>query len=151
MASTSIRERLIKGLVEDIQTLKCIKTVKRIQPSDEADLSQYASTQLPLVAVIGGIPVPKRHKTSRGSAGTDKFVSTLRVSLFVYFLAGNDPDTAMSELLNDLWVKLYTDQTRNSLAIDTELEPQVEPVEIDPYVAFMIVVNITYLHDTGGI
>jgi hypothetical protein len=152
VANNSIREQLLVGLKTSLETLDSIKTVIRRQPSDVEELKKYAATQLPLAAMVGGVPVPVEHRTTRLSGNeVDVFTSVLRVMFYFYFMNRVDADTELSNILDDFWVLIYSDQQRNGLAVSTDLEPQVEIAVWDPYVAFSVVGKIAYIHDIGGI
>lgn len=152
MADNSIREQILVGLKTGLETLDSIKTVVRRQPSNIEELKAYAATQLPLAAMIGGVPVPMEHRTTRQKGNhVDVFKSTLQVEFFFYFMNRVDPDTQLSSILDDFWVLMYGDQTRSDLAISTDLEPRVSVAVWDPYVAFSVVAKIVYIHQIGGI
>lgn len=152
MAENSIRERILVGMKEDVEELPSIKTVIRRQPSDIEELNKYAAPQFPLVSIVGGVPIPVEHrKTTEKGNKVDIFISELRVETFFYFMNREEPDTQLSNILDDFWVLMYGDQTRGGLALSTDLEPRVEIAVWDPYVAFSVVVKITYIHETGGI
>ena len=152
MAENSLREQILSGLKTDLGDLTSIKTVIRRQPSSIEELNNYAATQLPLVAMVGGVPVPLEHRTTRQKGNqVDVFVSELRIQFFFYFTNMVEPDTELSNILDDFWVLMYGDQLRNGLALSTDLEPQVEVAVWDPYVAFSVVAKIKYIHQIGGI
>jgi len=152
VAENSIRERLLSALEISVGNLSSVKTVIRRQPSDIEELKTYAATQLPLVSIVGSLPVPLEKRTTRLKGNiVDKFVSELRVENYFYFMNRVNPDTQISNILDDFWVLMYGDQTRSGLAISTDLEPKVEVVVWDPYVAFSVIAKIIYIHGTGGI
>lgn len=152
MAGNSIREQILVGIKTGLESLDSIKTVVRQQPSTIEELKAYAITQLPLAAMVGGVPVPTEHrKTNRRGNQVDVFTSVLRIQFFFYFMNRVDPDTQLSSILDDFWVLMYSDQTRSDLAISTDLEPQVSVAVWDPYVAFSVVAKVAYIHDIGGI
>ena len=152
MAENSIREQILVALKEDIESLASVKTVIRRQPSDIEELKIYAITQFPLVSVVGGVPIPQEHRKTRVKGNpADVFISELRVENFFYFMNRDNPDTELSNILDDFWVLMYSDQTRHGLALSTDLEPRVEIAVWDPYVAFSVVAKIIYIHETGGI
>lgn len=152
MAENSLREQILVGCKTGLESLDSIKTVKRQQPSSIEELKNYAVTQLPLAAMVGGVPIPQEHrKTNRRGNQVDVFTSTLQIQFFFYFMNRVDPDTQLSSILDDFWVLMYGDQTRAGLALSTDLEPQVSVAVWDPYVAFSVVAKVVYIHDIGGI
>jgi hypothetical protein len=152
MAENSIREQLLVGLKTSLESLDSIKTVIRNQPSTIEELKSYAATQLPLIAMVGGVPVPVEHRTTTEKGNkVDVFTSVLQVMFYFYFMNRVDADSQLSSLLDDFWVLIYSDQTRGDLALSTDLEPKVEVAVWDPYVAFSVVGKIAYIHEIGGI
>lgn len=152
MANNSIRERIISGIETSLNTLSSVKTVERVLPSDVSALNNYAATQLPLAVVIGGVPDPDPHVVGRSPGGVDVVLSMLKVDIYVYYIARVDTaDTLLSSLLDDVWVLLYSDQTREGLAIQTKIKPEMEVMSWEPYMAFKITAEIKYKHSIGGI
>ena len=152
MAENSIREQILVGLKTDLETLDSIRQVIRRQPSGIEELKNYAATQLPLAAMVGGVPIPVEHRKTRTKGNeVDIFTSIMQVDFFFYFLNRDDPDTQLSNILDDFWRLIYGNQTRSGLVLSTDLEPKVNIAVWDPYVAFSVTGKIKYIHDTGGI
>ena len=149
MSSNSKREKIILAVKAEIEEITTVKTVLRTIPTIQ-DLQNFAITQLPVVAMVAGLPVPSQHKTSR-SLNKDVFLSDLTIELFTYFQDNQNTDTALSSLLDDLWVKLYQDQTKGGLTIYTTLKPIPVRGYWKPFYAFKLDLVLTYYHDTGGI
>lgn len=152
MADNSRREQLLLKLKENLEEITAVKQVTRVQPNTLDDIRRYSTTQMPLIAAIGGVPQPKEHLTGRGPGGVDIVLSELKVDLFVYFMDNETPDSTLSSLMDDIWAKIYEDQTLgfkwcNGLTID----PKVEIAAWRPYVAFSMSVLLMYFHTTGGI
>jgi hypothetical protein len=149
-AIDTIRERIILFLVAQINEITAIEKVVRRMPS-YSDLTSFSSRQFPAVAVIGRLPVPvEKHRSRDGDV--DRVKSSLRTDIYVYFQDKEDPDSTISNLMNELWKKLYTDQTKGGLCLSTELKPNPNPTEyMDPYGAFALGVDNVYIHTPGGI
>jgi len=150
MADNSKRELIILQVVSEMEAISSIKTVVR-KLLGYSDLQNFALTQLPVTAVVGRLPVPSEHISSRRPARNDVMISELIVDLFVYFQEVTNPDSVMSSLVDDLWVKLNIDQSKNKLVISTKLKMTENPEYWDPYVAFKISCIFNYVHTTGGI
>jgi hypothetical protein len=151
VAENSKRERILLSVVAALESLTSIKMVKRVQPTTLDDIRKYAATQMPLISVIGGVPQPVEHKSSRRPGGVDVIISDLEVELFIYFMDMHEPDSTLSLLLDDIWTRLYTDQTFDGLSIGLSINPRVSIASFEPYVAFSILLTIRYIHTTGGI
>lgn len=150
MAVNSKRERIITKIAQDLNTVSALKMVQRRKAAYE-DLAQFANTQMPLAAIVGKLPSPVQKLSARSQGQVDKFISSLDMDIYVYMLANEDSDTLISSMVDDLWVKLYDDETKGGLTLSTEVLPDLEIGEWDPYVAFKIVCRVTYQHTTGGI
>ena len=152
MADNSRREQILVKVVNDIADIAAIKQVTRVQPNTIDDIRRYSSGQMPLVAVIGGVPQPTEHISSRTRGGVDVVVSKLVVDLFCYFMDNETPDSTLSSLLDDIWAALYFDQTLGFKWVKgLQLDPKVEIAAWPPYVAFSLTMNVNYFHTTGGI
>ncbi len=153
MASNSIREQILSYLVDLVGVLPSIKTVKRVQPSKLDDIRRYSPQQMPLAAVIGGVPVPVEHRKTRGPGKgvVDVILSDLIVEFFIYFMDNETPDQTLSDIMDDVWSGLYSNQTLGGLALGLYITPRVQIAAWDPYVAFSLAVTINYKHSTGGI
>ncbi len=152
MADNSRREQLLLKLVEALEEISAIRQVTRVQPNTLDDIRRYSSQQMPLVAVIGGVPQPREHKTGRGPGGVDVVISDLMVELFIYFMDNKNPDSTLSSLMDDIWAKLYSNQTLGfKFCQGLRISPKVEIAAWSPYVAFSLSATITYHHTTGGI
>ena len=151
MAKNSIREQILvyheKYLIGKV---KSINTVKRVMPS-YSDLQQFAVTQFPLAAVVGGVPVPERKMSSRDGSGVDILISSLKIDNYIYLQQKEDPDSTLSDIMDDVWVKCYSNVTYGGLVLSTELLPEQETAYWEPYVAFKITSEVKYSHTVGGI
>lgn len=150
MAANSQREQIIVYNVDLIKTLPSIKTVIRTKQS-YSQLQQFAVTQLPLVAVVGRLPKPVEKVSSRTRVKIDLIISELAIDFFVYFQETVSPDERLSFLADDIWAKLYLDETMGDLVIGTLLTVDEEPEYWDPFVAFRVTATVKYKHTTGGI
>jgi hypothetical protein len=138
--------------VRELEELNSIKTVDRVMPGGLSDLEQYAATQLPLAAVVGKLPDPTYKMSARNVHTIDMVTSVLGVNLFVYAEDNVTPDTTVSTLADDIWAKLLADETHGfKWVLSTLIHPDVNVAVWAPYCAFNMLVNVTYLHDKGGI
>lgn len=150
MAENSKRELIILRIIEELESVIWVKQVKRVRPT-MAELMNYAGTALPLITVEAKLPVPIEKKSSRRPGILDVFLSKLPVEIFCYILENENPDSIISNYLDDLWVKMYEDVLKDGLCLTTIVTPQVETLSLAPYTAFGIEVTLTYLHTTSGI
>lgn len=149
MAANSKREQIIvynKTMLESVNSIKTIKRVKQ----EYQELSNFAQTQFPVIALVGHLPVPEDHRENR-EGDRDQFDSELKIDLYVYIQQQVDQDEQISNLLDDIWAKLYTDQTRNGLVISTKLIPDDKIGNWKPFTAFKLTIVHRYIHNTGGI
>ena len=141
MADNSKREQIIVAVKAELEAIAAIKTVIRKLPTKE-ELDQFAGPQLPVIALVAGLPKPISHKVGRLPAGKDVFISRLKLSLFVYFQDNVTPDVTLSSLLDDIWVALYSDPAKGGLVIVTELDPEISQDFWDRYILMPIFTNI---------
>jgi len=151
MALNSVREQIINNVVSTLAGVESLSYVNRRRMTDLNELKSVPTTQLPYISVTGGLPEPQQKQSGRRHGNVEIVRSMLAVEIVCYQLAPVDPDTVLSDLLDDIWAALYVDQTRGGIALGTELIPQVEPVFIQPYILFRVVCNVTYMHDTTHI
>lgn len=149
MAENSLREQIIQANVTLVESITAIKATKRVLP-ERAELKKLPNTNFPLAAVVGRIPLPADHMEDR-EGNRDQFISELKIDLFVYFQQRKDTDQQISNLLDDFWKKMYTDQLRGGLVFDTQLIPTEKVNVWKPYAAFRLTIIHHYKHDTGGI
>ena len=149
MATNSKREQIIEYVVGELEGIDGF-TVTRQLPR-YADLQQVAATQFPLIAVASGFPVPVEHKQSRAPGGADVFLSALRMDLFVFEQINEDCDTKLSELADDVWAKVWGDQTKGALVHSMSAEFGEVPTYLRPYISFRLTLTVVYKHTTGGI
>lgn len=150
MAENSKREQIIVADKTIIEAVNSIKTVKRtVQNYD--DLKLISSKQFPLCAVVGRMPVPKVHRNSRCTI--DQIISTLKVDIFTYLQQNveSEIDTDISNIADDLYAALYTDQHRGGLVTKSEVQIHEDHEYWPPYAAFKITVKHEYVHGTEGI
>lgn len=150
MADDSKREQIILRVIEEVKGLESIKSVVR-KLQAYSDLGEFAITQLPVVAVVGRLPVPDAHVSGRYKVRVDTVISELVVDLYVYFQNRDNPDSMLSSLVDDLWSKLNEDQAKNNLVISTLLRMTENPEYWDPFVAFKVSCDFKYIHTMGGI
>ena len=149
MGENSIRERLILSDVGILEALEVITTVERKLPTYK-DLKNFALTQMPVAAVVGGIPIPTNHICTR-TGQVDKIISKLRVDIYVYQQEYSNTDSRISFMLDDLWPALYNNPTRDNLCLITTLEAEEHVETWTPFVAFKISCFHDYNHSTEGI
>lgn len=150
MAVDSKRELITLQVVSEIKSLNSISTVVRRMQS-HSDLKNFAVTQLPAVAVVARLPVPDEHTISRSKPRADVIISSLIVDLYTYFQERDNPDSMLSNLADDIWVKIYADQTKNKLVLSTKIKLAENPEYWDPFVAFKASCYFTYVHSIRGI
>lgn len=150
MAENSKREQIILHIIEKLGEIKSIKTVLRKMQS-YSDLEQFALPQFPVAAVVGRLPVPIEKRSGRTSGGVELIKSSLKTDIFVYIQDNVDPDSSLSNVADDVWAKLYADQVKDGLVISTILELDENHGYWEPFVAFRLIDNSIYVHDTGGI
>ena len=152
MATNSRREQILVALKALLETLPSIKKVDRRQPTSPEDLRRVAGTQMPMIAMIGGVPQPKEHKSGRGPGGVDVVISDMDVALFTYFQANVDADETLSDIMDDVWAMVYSNQTLGFEFVGgMTLAPNTSVAVWEPFVAFSMVVKVNYFHTTGGI
>lgn len=151
MAANSKREQLLNRVEALLGGLSSLSYVERKPLQGIKELQAYPQTQLPLAVVLGGMPVPDE-KFSDRTRKLDKVQSTLGVNVIVYALDNVTPDTTISTLADDIWTAIYQDITLGfKWVLGLRIVPEANVAMWDPYVAFSMLVNITYLHDKGGI
>ncbi len=149
MAANSKREQLILSDVAILEALTVIKTTKRTVQS-YSDLQTFANTQLPVAAVVGGLPVTDDHLSGRRPR-VDYIVSDLKIDIHVYIQANENQDMQVSDMLDDLWAALYANPNRNGLCMLTQLAATANYEYWSPYVAFKLSCIHKYQHTTEGI
>jgi len=151
MAKNSIREQiLVYHETKIIKRVGVINNILRTLPT-LSDLQQFATTQFPLVAMVGGLPVPVEKVSSRDGSKVDLIISELTINNYVYLQETENVDSFISEIADDIWKKCYVDETYGGLALSTLLSFDEDVVYYDPYVAFLLVSKIKYKHNSGGI
>jgi hypothetical protein len=150
MAENSKREQIILKVVGLLEKLTSIKTVVRTKQS-YSDLQNFALPQLPVAAVVGNLPVPKEKLSARRIGNVDTIISELTVRVLVYGQNNENPDGDISKLADDIWAKLYSNQTLDGMTLGMLLTVEEDPEYWAPYYAFQITCKLTYQHDTGGI
>lgn len=151
MAKNSIREQILVYHTRYlIGKVKSINHVVRVVPL-YSDLQQFAVTQFPLAAVVGRLPVPDEKLSNRNGYSVDKIISSLRIDNYIYMQEREDRDSVISDIVDDVWAKCYSDITYGGLVMKTLLEVNEEIEVADPFVAFRLTSKVTYQHSTGGI
>jgi len=150
MSDNSIREQIILQFKSELEEIESINSVQRIRPSLDG-LTNFASSQLPLIAFETGLPVPVQKRSSRIQGNVDIFVSDLNVNVFCYALENVNPDSKISNLADDLWKKIYSDPRHNNLCLATNIDTHIEAAIWHPYIVFGFKVILQYTHTSGGI
>ena len=150
MTTSSIREQIIDYHVKELKKLNSISTVTRVLPTFEEVLN-FAVTQFPLAAIVTGLPVPNEKLSQRDRSVVDVIISDLEIDTYVYVSDNETPDEKLSNIADDVWAKLYSLTTYNSLAFGTILNFTGRPEYVRPILAFKITSTVTYKHSTGGI
>lgn len=152
MALNSKREQILTKIEAELTGLDSIKTVDRVMPNGLSDLENYAATQLPLAAVMGKLPDPEYKISTRTGHTIDKVTSKLGIDVYVYAEDNVAPDSTVSRLADDVWRQLLADETHGFRWVTgTIIHPEVNVAVWAPYCAFNMLIDITYLHDKGGI
>lgn len=151
MATNSKREQIIELTYNMVKTVSSIKSPLRTMPN-YAELQEFAQTQFPVCAVVGRMPIPLEKRSTR-KINVDQIISELKVDVFTYLQvrSGNQVDTEISNLADDLWAALYNNQNRGGLVIDTTIKINEKINVWNPFAAFQITAIHKYVHDTGGI
>lgn len=159
MAENSQREQILeywknKFEAGDTSRTAYFKTVQRKRIGLE-EFEEYSGEMLPVLAIIGKLPVPVEKKSGRRPGDADMFYSKLSTDFIVYALENENPDSLISNIADDLWVVLYSDQTSgekpNWLTSDLVVSPEPIIGHWPPYINFKMVVDFYYYHTTGGI
>lgn len=150
MSANSKREMILTHVEEVLNDVPWVKQVKR-QKLTLDQLKNFATTQLPLIGMLGGLPDPKEVKRS-GRGQPDVFISSIGIDVVSYGLDNTAPDTAISTQLDDLWRILFAmDFPKACKVISTEVSPTPQTAIWPPYYAFSIKYIVTYAHDKGGV
>lgn len=151
MAKNSKREQiLVYHQNYLIGRVNSINSVVRVMPA-YSDLQQFAITQFPLAAVVGGLPIPVEKISSRDGSAVDVIISSLKIDNYIYLQEKENPDTALSSIADDVWAKCYADVTYGGLVLSSTLQVTEEPQYWDPFIAFKLTSVLKYKHTTGGI
>lgn len=151
MARNSIREQILvyhaKNLIGKVNS---ISYVIRVMP-EYSTLQQFAVTQFPLAAVVGRLPIPVEKVSSRDGSAVDIIISSMRIDNYIYLQQRENPDSFISEIMDDVWAKCYSDVTYNGLVLNSTLEVTEDVEYWDPFIAFKLTTKLNYKHSTGGI
>ncbi len=151
MAKNSIREQILvyheKYLLGKISSINHV--LRKIPLFSE--LPNFAVTQFPLAAMVGRLPIPEEKISARDGSAVDVVISRLRIDNYIYMQERDDPDSEISRILDDVWVKCYSNVTYGGLVMSTILEPSEDVEYADPFVAFKLTSIVRYKHSTGGI
>lgn len=150
MATGSKRELILETVESSLQSISWVQTVQRQKLTPE-ELKNFATTQLPLLGVMGKLPNPKeKFRSNRGPS--DGFISDLGIDIICY---GNDnvsPDTTISNYLDDLWANLFSITFPKRCKVSgVNVSPNTRLSIWKPYFVFGINYVVTYAHDKGGI
>ena len=155
MAINSIREQILQYWIDKFEAgederTRSFKEIKRMLPN-EAELLEFSGSQLPLLAMTGGLPVPEPLTSGRIQSVRRVFLSKLEVEFTCFAMDNVTPDSTLSDLADDIWVTLYANPTCGGLAIELDVIPEPVVGIWDPYVIFKMTCNIKYKHTIGGI
>jgi len=159
MAEDSKCEQIVQYWVDKFEAdddvrVRYFKQVKRIRVK-LADIKNFSSKQLPLLAIVAGLPKPESHMKGRVSGGGDYFKTKLKVEFIVFGMDAVNPSATILNIADDLWVTLQGDQLSGSgdTALTTEIDVVPEDIVyvVDPYFAFKMICTFTYYHTIGGI
>lgn len=145
----SKREQIILKVVEILENVQCVRTVKRKHPVDLSELQDTPTTILPIIGVTGGLPEVQKTWNSSGGLSEKAISSNLRLTISFFAHEPKEPDSKISQYLNELWVAIYSDQLLDGLAHDMlSISPSIEEAVIPPYIGFYLDVDIQYIHST---
>ena len=82
MAANSKREQLLAKIKTTLEGVSSLSFVDRKPLQGLAELQEYPQTQLPMVVVLGGLPVPVE-KASDRDIKLDRARSVLTATIFV--------------------------------------------------------------------
>ena len=150
MATNSKREQIIEWIVGEVESLQLFNKVTRSNPAYN-ELGNFADTEFPVASIIAGLPQRVKHEQGRAPGGADVFISQLDVVIFVWENVNESIDTRISELADELWVKMWEDPTKNNLVIATDNFFGEVPTWLRPYVTFNLTCRTLYKHTRGGI
>lgn len=153
MGSNSKRELIILNIVETLESISWVNTVQRIRPYfNERDLLiEIDESNIPLISVVGMLPVPDPRESKLIDSGYAFFTSNLTIDIGVYILASTNYDSQLSSYVDDMWVELHRDLRRDDNALMTRVVPEMETELIHPYVIFNMQTIVTYQHGVDGI
>jgi hypothetical protein len=141
-------------MVNLISSITAFTKVVRVRPTFE-DLDNFAATQLPLVAITAELPDPTPKDNAMNQGHPQQFISSMKISLYVYVLDNETPDTTVGNYADEIWRVLFSDPTfgsgRNALTLGIRVNPEVTVGYFDPYVVFCVNCTVRYVHTTGGI
>lgn len=149
MSTDSKREQIIIANKTLVESVSSITSVVRTWQS-HSDLESFAVTQFPVCAIIGRMPKFLEKKSNRVT-NVDQIISELKVDILTYVQVNENMDTSISNICDDLFQTLYTDQERGGLVFDTVLELDENQQVWPPFAAFKITAIHRYIHDTTGI
>lgn len=150
MSASSKRERIIVDVVNTLADLSWVKRMER-QKLTLDELKNFATTQLPLIGVIGSLPNP-RENTRSARKVPDTFISDLGIDIICYGLDNVNPDSTISNYFDDIWKVLFALEFNSSLGVITvDVKPTAQQAMWKPYFAFVLKYVVTYSHTKGGI
>jgi len=153
MASNSRREQILVRMEAKLNELSSLKAVDRKPLTGMKELSSIPVTKIPLAIVLGKLPVPAPKESGRGpGSNSDINKSVLGIDILVYIQDAKTPDTTISNIADDVWAKLFEDvQQGFKWVIATKVLPDANIAVWNPYAAFKMGAEITYLHGKEGI
>jgi hypothetical protein len=148
MGTNSRREAILNLIQTAMEEQDWIKKVQR-QKLSVADLKNFATTQLPLLGLVGSLPVPRENTRSPREVA-DNFISDLSVDIVFYGFDNVTPDSSISEYMDDLWPVLFN-ISFPKYVISAKVNPTQMTAIWKPYYAFSLKYIVTYNHNRGGI
>ncbi len=133
-AREAILERLATKLAEASwrPTVRRESMAPRVEPGGGAQRPASAA-ELPLVTVVGALPLVRGRMAGAGPTGATRFVSEMEVSVQCYGAARKDLDATLSAMAADVWRTVMEDRTQGGLALWTKALPRNRSDVMAPY------------------
>jgi len=145
-----VREQFLRAVERKMREIGAFGHVVR-RKCGYNELTNFAQSQFPVLAITGSLPVPKGKRSGREPGVDDVYVSSVSAHCWIYLRGGDDADEFVSEFAQRTWAKLHeTPRWGRTDVIGSEYEFG-DPEFRHPYAAFRVTVTIEYVHGTGGI
>lgn len=149
---TSKAASIHAALKTKLEALASIKYVADVQPAGVEELERYAGTQLPMVAMLFGLPTPRGETLPMSTA----FDMSLPVSLTFYAQDNETPAETMLDLANEFWASMYEDADKlqpffGGLVREIHITPDSASLYAEPYVMFNIGLELVYVTTTSSL